>query len=862
MEQRISILTAKGRISALEELKLARQGTEQSRQQLTLAIDQERLRVKAAIETARTTGNDKKAQDDAVRVLEEMLYISELQYQADLKKINVNEELQELQAGIFDIHKEGLEWQQSSLQLLEKQISAESTLLVATNSRIRAEENLNRKKKGYGEKTAFGEQAEEIRAATEAYKIAVSEANIKKSLIDLEFALLEAQQIQLREELAMRRTILGSKNGDGRFDQHIAQLDRVFNTLGSVNFRGMAETSKRIIDEGVKAAQTNMRAAGISSAGVINSTAQDYRDLVKARAEASRAISAPAVAGAAAPIIAEAVEDAIVEPLTASETRLTSSLDILTSKVDELIKALSPKEGQQATPETVAQYTAREIAAAMGKYIADKNPGMTAWQHPDLGDGRVARRSYDSAHNSGRAIDVYSKPGNGEWNDPVERQKYQTLETLAKSIGGSTLFGGDHKDHLHIAFQEGSINMVKAVELLGDYLPKRIASAIAQESVPVVLEDIPVTAKRGETLSTAKSPEIEAIEAFMPDTVKLLDATDSMMLLNSQAKELKAIFSELGPQGVVMTSAIEGISAFGATLRTALDTKNTAEDPYARFIAMGAAASSALATIQQMSRAAADAKVEAIDREIAAEQKRDGKSADSIAKLEALERKKDSINRKAFDTNKKLMMAQSIIATATGIAQSLTLGPIIGPIMAAMIGALGAAQLAIIAGTSYQSTSAPAQQAAMPTTLSIGKRGDTVDLAKNNANAGGEIGYLRGARGQGRSSADYAVIGSAYGGSLPRGYGNTGYLVGEHGPEIIKPEVPTTVVPANDNSNQSPVNATFNINALDASGVQDILHAQRGFIIGSLREAANANGQSFLENVNTNVYTKPNVGRL
>jgi hypothetical protein len=99
---------------------------------------------------------------------------------------------------------------------------------------------------------------------------------------------------------------------------------------------------------------------------------------------------------------------------------------------------------------------------------------------------------------------------------------------------------------------------------------------------------------------------------------------------------------------------------------------------------------------------------------------------------------------------------------------------------------------------------------------------------------------------------------------MPRGYGNTAFAVGEHGPEIITPDVPMTVRPmnSNDNSSGAPQSVNFNISTLDASGVEDILRGQRGNIIGMLREAANASGEGFMESVNVNVFTKPNVGRL
>jgi hypothetical protein len=95
-----------------------------------------------------------------------------------------------------------------------------------------------------------------------------------------------------------------------------------------------------------------------------------------------------------------------------------------------------------------------------------------------------------------------------------------------------------------------------------------------------------------------------------------------------------------------------------------------------------------------------------------------------------------------------------------------------------------------------------------------------------------------------------------------RGYGNRGFVVGEKGPEVITPDTPITVTPANESSQAQSINASFNIQALDASGVQDILVSQKGNIIKMLREASNASGKSFMEDVNVDVYTRPSVGKL
>lgn len=863
-EARISILKNKGRISMMDEIKLSRAANSEAIDKIKADAIRERELNAAKLARSKTEAG---FNEDTLKHYQDLDQLSIAREQSNIANIESAQKLDEITKGIFDKNKEGLEWQRDSLQLVERQLSLQNELKNAVFTRAQAEENLARKRSGFGERTRSGEQAEEIKAATKAYELARDEAAIKKSLIDLEYALLEAQQIMFRQEMAARKELLSRNNEDGKFNDNIAQIDRIVGTINGINFRGMAEASKRVVDEGVKAAEATLRASTITSTGMINSAARDYADLRTARESATKALSAPAAAAIAAPILAQEIENAVVEPFESVGSELSSSLSDLVDKVDELIKVLSPRAAQ-----ATVTYTAREIAAAMGKYINANGQGMTAWQQPDIGNGAVGEHTEGSAHYSGRAIDVYSKPGNGEWNDPAERAKYKVLEDLIKSIGGTTIFGGDHKDHLHAAFTDGSINMVKAIELLGDYLPKRIGTAVGEE-VATQVADVIVTAKKSdrEVLSApARMEPLNPVSAILPDivpdwTIKAKEAGEALRSLNDQTALMQSLFSKLGPEGAVMSAAIKGLDTLGTSLIMVSEVFQKADAKTSEKIgAIATAASAGVGSLREVYAASADAKIAAIDQEIAAEQKRDGKSAESVAKIAALERKKEAQAKKAFEVNKKLMMAQSIMATAAAVAGQLGATPV-GPwniALAAAMGAMGAAQLAIIAGTSYQSTSAPAQQAAMPTTLSVGKRGDTVDLARNNANAGGEIGYLRGARGQGRSAADYAVIGSAYGGDLPRGYGNTGYLVGENGPEIFKPEVPGAVIPANDNKQSNPINATFNINALDASGVQDILHAQRGFIIGSLREAANANGQTFLEDVNTNVYTKPNVGRL
>lgn len=416
-------------------------------------------------------------------------------------------------------------------------------------------------------------------------------------------------------------------------------------------------------------------------------------------------------------------------------------------------------------------------------------------------------------------------------------------------------------------------------------------------------EDIVVTGAKTTTKSVRTEAKMwsdiiknaRAEIAGTADDIKL-NFVESLAAISPTINNMTEQLKTLGPQGEAAAAIGQGImtiaTSFGTTMQTIgesykeysdgmmkkfmedgeITTKeiasmqSQAEHTAGKMAAVFSAASAAIGAVSSMLQANSQARIANIDKEIAAEQKRDGKSAASVAKIEAMEKKKDSIARKQFNTNKKLQLAQAVMSTAAGIAgvlsQTAVYGPILTPILAGMIGAMGLAQIAIISGTSYEST-AGAKAVSTPSALSIGKRSDSVNLAAGpNANAGGEVGFLRGAQGTGSNASNFRTIGSAYGGELMRGYGNRGFVVGEKGPEVITPETPITVTPADSTSQAQSINASFNIQALDASGVQDILVSQKGNIIKMLREASNASGKSFMEDVNVNVYTRPSIGKL
>ena len=303
--------------------------------------------------------------------------------------------------------------------------------------------------------------------------------------------------------------------------------------------------------------------------------------------------------------------------------------------------------------------------------------------------------------------------------------------------------------------------------------------------------------------------------------------------------------NKLGPEGELIgqlaTSAFNVADAF-VIMATAIEGSGD------KLAAVGAIISSISAVMAANSKA----QIANIDDQINAEKKRDGKSQESLAKIQAMEKKKDAMARKAFETNKKMQMASTVVNTAASIVKTLADPNIPIPmniVLASMIGALGAAQLAVISRTKYQSSLSGGEKPSM-TNLSIGNRGSNVDVSQRAT--AGELNYLRGGNttGQNIGGAGAALPGAAMG---RKAYADGGVVVGERGPEVITPTVPVDITP-NYALGGQPTNVTFTINAIDAQGVEEVLEAQQGNIIRMIRQAANENGQNFLPEVDTMAY--------
>jgi len=86
-----------------------------------------------------------------------------------------------------------------------------------------------------------------------------------------------------------------------------------------------------------------------------------------------------------------------------------------------------------------------------------------------------------------------------------------------------------------------------------------------------------------------------------------------------------------------------------------------------------------------------------------------------------------------------------------------------------------------------------------------------------------------------------AFTGKAIGG--PVAGGNTPYIVGEKGPELFVPNSAGQIVPNDQLGSGGAVNVTFNIQANDTRGFDQLLQQRRGQIIGMVNQAMNDRGQ-------------------
>lgn len=417
----------------------------------------------------------------------------------------------------------------------------------------------------------------------------------------------------------------------------------------------------------------------------------------------------------------------------------------------------------------------------------------------------------------------------------------QEQNALTVSTAAANLVQGEAGDIMRLNNSAASAALILAAERNKLLITKKDDPiAYEKQETAITTAEIGVATADSAVISKTQGSGMGA--AHMAGELARLQEGGAAITDQQIMSPMLAELTKLGPEGELITSVVNGAfaisDAFGAAFAEIGDGGLTMETGLA-------AAAAGVQAIGAMMAASSKNKIANIDNEIKAEQKRDGKSAASVAKIKALEKKKEAAKKKAFEVDKKVKMASTIIATAEAVMNQK--GNL--PMMIAM-GVMGAAQLAIIAGTSYQGGSSGGGEVSAPSAVNMGERSNTVDLGKGN-NAGGELAYMRGESGIGTGATNFKPT-SAFSGYKNRSAG--GYIVGEQGPEIFMPETPGEIIPAGRSMGGAPANVNFNISAVDATGVEDVLIRQKGHIIRMIREAANEHGDTFLESVRDEAY--------
>lgn len=242
---------------------------------------------------------------------------------------------------------------------------------------------------------------------------------------------------------------------------------------------------------------------------------------------------------------------------------------------------------------------------------------------------------------------------------------------------------------------------------------------------------------------------------------------------------------------------------------------------------------SGMQTVSSMIQYSTSQQVSAIDAAIAAEQKRDGKSEASKAKLKKLEAEKLKIQQ---DAAKK----QIIIQTAVAVMQAATSVPY--PFSIPLMVAAGlAGALALAQASSASGMSSIADSGADTTSyLTLGERQKNIDVSMS-ANAG-ELSYIRGDKGIGGANS---FVPRAEGGNM---YPGVSYQMGEHGTEVVTPMVPMKATPNDELKTSS--NSTsgrpiiLNISAMDAASFREFASSNSSALRDAVELALNENGAS------------------
>lgn len=231
------------------------------------------------------------------------------------------------------------------------------------------------------------------------------------------------------------------------------------------------------------------------------------------------------------------------------------------------------------------------------------------------------------------------------------------------------------------------------------------------------------------------------------------------------------------------------------------------------------ASSKAVDIASSIYQAMSQSRITAIDAEIEAERKRDGKSKESLAKIK-------SLNAKKIKEELKARQASIGMSTATAIMQTMATVPFPANVaMSAAVGLLGAVQM------SQAAKAANGQLASLnadTSSLKITGGSEANRINTDNVVGAGEYTSLNGRSGGGSSMAGKPI------------------LVGERGPEVVTPEVPVNVNSAGSSSSGGDIvfSPTFNAQAIDSEGMEELFQKFGKELFEGLEGELNAQGRT------------------
>ncbi|BBL19313.1 pore-forming tail tip protein [Vibrio phage KIT04] len=219
--------------------------------------------------------------------------------------------------------------------------------------------------------------------------------------------------------------------------------------------------------------------------------------------------------------------------------------------------------------------------------------------------------------------------------------------------------------------------------------------------------------------------------------------------------------------------------------------------------------SSGMQAFQGMLAYSSNQALQAVDAQIAAEKKRDGKSKESVAKIAALEKKK-------VEQQKKAAKQQILISTAVAVMNAAA-NPWPVPAIPLMATAALAGGLAYQQASSASSNLVSGASENTQASLTIGERSNQVDVSQGPSR--GELAYIRNESGTGSLQS-----------FTPRANGGIGtpgnsIVVGEDGPEVITPLEPVRAYSAEESSAGTKGSYTDNrqliVQAIDTQSIMD-----------------------------------------